>query len=1152
MAKRIDEDETIEAPVERKRRRARPKPVEDDDEGGRPSARKGEDDGGDEENSISTGNVLLDIILDFRDDCFYWAQDHFVLALGLGITALLIGLVLFGLTIRYIVNYINRPTLRTAITAYDLGAYGEAKRYAEIVLKYTPENDLQSRSMLQFILGASTCSIAEISWASNRQPFYLSAANYLGEANRLGFPPDRRTEGYFLFGKSLYLSGEIVACREPLLRAFELEASNTKMILWYLANSYFLAPDPEPLEALRYIRLFQRNPLTTENENYEADLLRAMILLQLDRDDQNRKISEDQKIAAAEKAFLKVPLFERFETMRNFVSGQIAFSKARMLRQKALDLENNRDPENEHLIQDIPGPIAPSPVKPEAFPTPFDSGEGENLLPAFPNNLLPNITPPQYPDTDSLPGPSLNSPTGFPIDLDETSEILPSDPDEKISAFPVGPILGAPTQIREQRSAPNAPQLNTPFDAPLGSQTDTPIDSAAGSPWAIIAPVPIVDDNTISEEPLFRRMTLLAERNRVPNSAATAHIAPRFADNTPINAETNTATTPATDPNPNSVTPSSSTDATKPRAPLDPNAIIVLPNRDKQRQTQRMAPSPQELPDVLESSFIDPRLERAKALHRQAEERYEESIRLFLQVQERDTFVPRWLRTAQLLEGICREELKQFEQAQKVYLDLSESFPGTSEAVAAHFFWAVIERVLGRAETALAGFARAFDSLRNLPNYACPWLSKNRILQESEAAVDDLLDMKDYPKALTLLHLLREIMPGVDIARYRSEIFQHWAEDLRKQAETTFGEEGDVLLREMYDKYCRAGEAFEEFARYRFTENDYDQRLWQAAENFRLGRDFRRSIPLYRKFLQVNWKDNQPEALYYMGEMFIQLDALDQAVEYLERILQEFPNHQLTPRTRLALSRAYYEQKEWDKAKQLLQRNLVDQYAPSSTIYRDSIYALARLSFERGELSEAIPLLEDAIKIHPDAIQAADAHYNLSRAFLKQADNALAEQNDSMLEDARRQIQAEIRSARQKALYHMQKAEEALVKRQNAVGLTESEQLMLRNCLFGAGNIMLQLGRYSEAIPVFNIAATRYLDRPESLDALLQLALAYRGLGRDRESLPILNRAEVVLNHFEENGTIPKDNRWGRQIRVQKNLLLSREQSTDIPEGNRP
>jgi tetratricopeptide (TPR) repeat protein len=95
---------------------------------------------------------------------------------------------------------------------------------------------------------------------------------------------------------------------------------------------------------------------------------------------------------------------------------------------------------------------------------------------------------------------------------------------------------------------------------------------------------------------------------------------------------------------------------------------------------------------------------------------------------------------------------------------------------------------------------------------------------------------------------------------------------------------------------------------------------------------------------------------------------------------------------------------------------------------------------------------------------------------------------------------------------------------------------MLKNTMFGAGKIMMLLGQYEKAIATFNMVATRYQE-PTSLDALLQIALAYRYLNRKDDAISVLNRAELLLQQFEESGTIPKGTDWMSKIQIQKKVM---------------
>jgi tetratricopeptide (TPR) repeat protein len=240
---------------------------------------------------------------------------------------------------------------------------------------------------------------------------------------------------------------------------------------------------------------------------------------------------------------------------------------------------------------------------------------------------------------------------------------------------------------------------------------------------------------------------------------------------------------------------------------------------------------------------------------------------------------------------------------------------------------------------------------------------------------------------------------------------------------------------------------------------------------------------------------------------------------------------------RILLSRAYYEKGENKKAKDLLQSNLIGEFAPSSPVYRDSMFVLAKLYYEEKNLNEAIPFLEDAVKNYPAAVQTPDAHYYLAKSYLAKADEIDVSAGETPLEEVRQTMFARANAERESALQHIQKAEELLTQRQNAVGLTEAEKLMLRNTLFGAGTLMMKLKLYDRAIPTLNVAAARYKDQAESLDALMQLSIAFRETGKKNEALAALNRADFLLKQLEAAGKLPTNKDWASLISVQKELL---------------
>ena len=562
--------------------------------------------------------------------------------------------------------------------------------------------------------------------------------------------------------------------------------------------------------------------------------------------------------------------------------------------------------------------------------------------------------------------------------------------------------------------------------------------------------------------------------------------------------------------------------------------IIVLP-KEESKQAPVPPPQPPQQPEDIQTDPFDgdPILKRAKEFRDAAAGYYQNAIASFTDTIHLADANDPWGRNARLLIGICYMEMGEPHNAEDYFRSLIEAFPASQEAAAAGFLLGEYDRTKGNSDAAFRSFAQTFGKLRQNPNYASFWLPKTMILERCTDMVRNDIEKQNYADAVKLLDLLTGVMSPEDIARLKGQIYESWAALLQSQADTTFGEQGNQMAKDAESKRRSAGAAFAALAQMLSDTREFSDLLWLGAENYRLGKDYRRAVIEYQKFIKANLIARRPEVNFRLGEMYLNLDFLAEAAYTLEEALHDFPSHLLVPQMRLVLSYVYYEQKEWDKAKVLLQLNLVGDASPASNPYRDSMYALGKISYEQGDLNSAIHYLEDAIKVHPEAIQAADANYMLAQAYLNQAATDVNELADNPPETVRRSIESIVQTNRHRALFYLEQTERILSDRQRALGLTEAEKLMYRNVHFTICTVLMDMERYDQAIPKLNTAATMYQDRPEALDALIKMAYAQRIVGKDTESLTTLRRAEVVLNQLEKSGTITDGDDWRSKIRGQ-------------------
>lgn len=171
-------------------------------------------------------------------------------------------------------------SLELAFALLDGGEYARAGAMAQKLYagQLPPEIPLGT---VPFLLGAAAAGEAARAPADQRRLPYLLAARYLEEAKQLGFPEQRRQEGLFLLGVSLYEAGQKAACRPALLEALKASppAAMEQQIHRLLAEAYLDDADPQPDKALEHNRLYLAGKALTEQQRAEGLLREGRILL---------------------------------------------------------------------------------------------------------------------------------------------------------------------------------------------------------------------------------------------------------------------------------------------------------------------------------------------------------------------------------------------------------------------------------------------------------------------------------------------------------------------------------------------------------------------------------------------------------------------------------------------------------------------------------------------------------------------------------------------------------------------------------------------------------------------------------------------------------------------------------------------------------
>jgi tetratricopeptide (TPR) repeat protein len=309
-----------------------------------------------------------------------------------------------------------------------------------------------------------------------------------------------------------------------------------------------------------------------------------------------------------------------------------------------------------------------------------------------------------------------------------------------------------------------------------------------------------------------------------------------------------------------------------------------------------------------------------------------------------------------------------------------------------------------------------------------------------------------------------------------------------------------------------------------------------------------------------------------------------EALQALEECIASYPKHPESYEARLLASQAYQELARrrpaadakdaakdaaaqraaaLAKARQLLRDNLGidDELAPSSLPFQKSMFAygtllyregiaiaatpeatasateserrsqeLATLSAANAAFQEAIAELGEAVDRYAHAPEATLALFHLAEANLHAAklpETGLKWEQTARGRAALKQEREALLTTAEKTLALLQTR---LLDRQSTEALSDVELAILRNACFMHPDTLYALGRYQPAIEAYTAAINRYKDSPESLDALVQIALCQRRLAAPEDARGTLQQAKVMLKRIpaDQQAEFEKTTRYSR------------------------
>jgi TolA-binding protein len=507
------------------------------------------------------------------------------------------------------------------------------------------------------------------------------------------------------------------------------------------------------------------------------------------------------------------------------------------------------------------------------------------------------------------------------------------------------------------------------------------------------------------------------------------------------------------------------------------------------------------------------RIQEARAIKDKpdtAQAKYREAMELLRKVQ--DQLKSRAARQATYLIGVCLLETGDQRGAMAQFTRTRMLYPGDPEAIVADFQEAEIWRQTGRDKEALAAYRRFLRGIGDVDGYNNPWFSLTTLRRRTVEAYQYYLDAKNYAVCLALTRCAMPLFAKDRMVLMNAETHRAWGLELLAQSKNGSAKKAREATREARAHFRAAGELFERLAALRITTRYYIDDLWESAHAFLQGQDYRNAARMLSDYLKNEPRSRRAQALTELGECQLALDHLDEAIGTLKQTLLLYPRDITAYRARILASRVHLEKLDYAEAEALLNENLRgESLTPVGREWRQSLFLLGEVLYRSQRYPEAIRRLEEAVQRYGDGEDVLKARCFIADAYWQVAKTEAKQLAKDRVDESRVGRVQRIHDALEVAFERNRAASEALLKHQETNDLDSSEKAMLRNGYFAMGSLLVELGRYEEAVGVFTTIANRYQNSPEVLEAYVQLSRAFRLSNRPEESRRVIEQAKLIL-----------------------------------------
>jgi TolA-binding protein len=528
--------------------------------------------------------------------------------------------------------------------------------------------------------------------------------------------------------------------------------------------------------------------------------------------------------------------------------------------------------------------------------------------------------------------------------------------------------------------------------------------------------------------------------------------------------------------------------------------------------------------------------EATEADRTKANEKYQASIATLRRAESRAAAGSETMRQAMYAIGVGLMESGDNRAAADQFIRTHKVCPETPEGDAAWLQEAELSRRAGHDMEMLSDYRRVLRGSDKSIVYHNPCIPAADLKSRLMIAYQQYQGKQQFEICLQLLGLMKAILPANQTLLMQADLHAKWGQYLSTSADKASRNKREPMQRLAREQFRRSGQSYAALAKLYSDKREYSDQIWNAATAYLQGHNYDRAASLLREYLQNEVQRRRPQALDCLGEALLCLGQCDAAMESLKECIDLFPRDAAACHARLIAAQAAREKSDLKEAEKLLLANLNGDYlTPAGKEWRDSLFMLGDLLHAAGRYGEAARRLEEAVKRYSDLPETVAARYLLADSCRRLAFRMLEDLKKDLSGSSRVSQMKRIREDFEKSLAQYRAVQEKLDGNRDAAELSPLDKAMLRNAHFSIGDVLYAEGECEQAIKAYFIAVNRYQNRPEALDACVQIANAYRRLDKPQEANNALLQAKLLLSRmkpdvsFAETSLYTRD-QWSKRL----------------------